>query len=116
MKISLIRKERGRVYKSADIVRALFGFELDHDGERAPHLKGPECEGLFISISDTVNYWACCIEPHPVGLDMEVDDANLEALLTGTFITGEDMGTYLIWLTSEDLNMPDAWETLFEAQ
>ena len=51
-----------------------------------------------------------------IGLDMEVDDPNLEALLTGTFITGEDMGTYLIWLTSEDLNMPDAWETLFEAQ
>ncbi len=71
MKISLIRKERGRVYKSADIVRALFGFKLDHDEERAPHLKGPECEGLFISISDTVNYWACCIEPHRVGLDME---------------------------------------------
>ncbi len=71
MKISLIRKERGRVYKSADIVRALFGFELDHDGERAPHLKGPGSEGLFISVSDTVNYWACCIEPHPVGLDME---------------------------------------------
>ena len=71
MTIRLIRKERGKVYKSADIVRALSGYELEHDGERAPHLKGPDCEGLFISITDTVNYWACCIEDHPVGLDME---------------------------------------------
>lgn len=52
-------------------MRALFGYELDHDEEHAPHLKGPECEGLFISVSDTVNYWACCIEPCRVGLDME---------------------------------------------
>ena len=71
MKIGLIRKERGRVYKSADIVRSVWGFELDHDEERAPHLKGPGSEGLFISVSDTVNYWACCIEEHRVGLDME---------------------------------------------
>ncbi|MBR3301592.1 MAG: RecX family transcriptional regulator [Firmicutes bacterium] len=71
MKIHLIRKEKGKVYKSADIVDALFGYGLDHDDDRAPHLTGPGSEGLFISISDTVNYWACCIEPHNVGLDME---------------------------------------------
>ncbi|MBQ2311366.1 MAG: 4'-phosphopantetheinyl transferase superfamily protein, partial [Firmicutes bacterium] len=71
MKIHLIRKEKGKVYKSADIVDALFGYGLDHDDDRAPHLTGPGSEGLYISISDTVNYWACCIEPHKAGLDME---------------------------------------------
>ena len=71
MKISLIRKEKGRLYKSEDIVRSLWGLELTHDDDRAPHLSGPGSEGLFISISDTVNYWACCIEPHRAGLDME---------------------------------------------
>ena len=71
MKIHLIKKEKGRTYKSADIVSAVFGYGLDHDDSRAPVLNGPGSEGLFITISDTVNYWACCIEPRRVGLDME---------------------------------------------
>ena len=71
MVVHLIRKEKGRVYKSADIVSAVFGYGLDHDEDRAPHLTGTGSDGLFISVSDTVNYWACCIEPRRVGLDME---------------------------------------------
>ena len=76
MTVYLIKKERGRVYKSADIVRSLWGLELSHDDEGAPVINGssPEAEGsgdLFITISDTSAHWACCIEDHPIGLDME---------------------------------------------
>ncbi len=72
MKIHLIKKEKGRVYKSEDIVRALFGAELAHDGNGAPFLRAEEgAEERFVSITDTKNYWACAVEGSRIGLDME---------------------------------------------
>ena len=76
MKIHLIKKEKGRVYKSEDIVRALFGIELEHDAEGAPVLRlAEDAAGAdparYISISDTKNYWACAVEPFRIGIDME---------------------------------------------
>ena len=72
MTIHLIKKEKGRVYKSEAIVRALFGFELCHVRDGAPFLL---CEDdaakRFISISDTKNYWACTVSEQPIGLDIE---------------------------------------------
>lgn len=66
MKISIVKKEKGRIYKSDYIVRNLLGAELSHDEKGAPHI-----DGGFISITDTRNYWACAVSDNPVGLDME---------------------------------------------
>ena len=72
MTIHLIKKEKGRVYKSEAIVRALFGIELCHAGDGAPFLLCEDAaEKRFISISDTKNYWACAMSGRPLGLDME---------------------------------------------
>ena len=72
MTIHLVKKEKGRVYKSEDIVRALFGLELAHDKDGAPFLRLEEgAAERFISISDTKNYWACAVEDCRIGLDME---------------------------------------------
>ena len=82
--IYLVKKEKGRVYKSADIVRAFFSRELMHDDDGAPHFEDvcfadsasdqlgntPGQPG-HISITDTKNYWACCVSESPVGIDME---------------------------------------------
>ena len=55
LNILLVKKTRGRVYKSEDIVRSLTGRQLLHDDLGAPHL----ADGTdFISITDTKNYWA----------------------------------------------------------
>ncbi len=70
MTIYLIKKEKGRIYESEAIVRTLFGLELSHNKDGAPLLGGE----LHISISDTKNYWACALEPFPVGIDMEEKD------------------------------------------
>ena len=72
MKIYLVKKEKGRVYKSEEIVRALFGFELNHDEHGSPYIAGSSLQAeRFISITDTKNYWACAIEDYPIGIDME---------------------------------------------
>ncbi len=72
MTIYLVKKEKGRIYKSEDIVRELFGLELSHNKDGVPLLGGDA--PLYISISDTRNYWACALEPFPVGIDMEEKD------------------------------------------
>ncbi|MBQ9890619.1 MAG: RecX family transcriptional regulator [Firmicutes bacterium] len=74
--IYLVKKEKGRVYKSADIVRAFFSRKLQHDEDGAPHFAdcqpaGPADPERYISITDTKNYWACCVSEKPVGIDME---------------------------------------------
>ena len=66
MKIFIVKKSKGRKYKSEDIVRTLFNCELTHDDKGAPVLSE-----RFISISDTKNYWACALSGLPVGLDIE---------------------------------------------
>ena len=72
MKIHLIKKEKGRVYRSEDMVRALFGLELAHDEGGAPFLRSEEgAAERFVSITDTKNYWACAVEGSRIGLDME---------------------------------------------
>ncbi|MBQ6671561.1 MAG: RecX family transcriptional regulator [Firmicutes bacterium] len=68
--IQLVKKSRGRIYKSEDIVRALTGRGLSHDELGAPFFTDAEAGG-FISITDTKNYWACCVSGSPVGIDME---------------------------------------------
>lgn len=67
IEIDLIKKEKGRVYKSEEIVRELFGLELLHDEEGAPLLDN----GRFISISDTKEHWACAMSDTPIGIDIE---------------------------------------------
>lgn len=67
--ILLIKKDKGKVYKSADIVRALTGRALSHDDLGAPVFS--DGAGDYISITDTKNYWACCVSDGPVGIDME---------------------------------------------
>ena len=86
MNIYLVKKEKGRIYKSEDIVRALFGLELTHDEDGAPRLAVGEAPrpaaGLLrlqqaarhLSITDTKNYWACALSDSPVGIDMEEKD------------------------------------------
>ena len=75
--IYLVKKEKGRVYKSADIVRAFFSRELMHDDDGAPHFEDVRFKESaagqpgYISITDTKNYWACCVSESPVGIDME---------------------------------------------
>ena len=72
VKINLIKKEKGRVYKSEKIVKDLFGYDLLHNKDGAPYLeKDGQDTGLYISISDTKNYWACAIEGVPIGIDIE---------------------------------------------
>ena len=65
--INLIKKDKGRVYKSKQIVRDFFGLELDHAESGAPLL----FNGQYISISDTKNYWACAVSDSPLGIDIE---------------------------------------------
>lgn len=67
MKIYIIEKKKGRIYKSEDIVRFLTGGELGHDEKGAPFL-----EGFYVSISDTRNYWTLALsEEGPIGIDIE---------------------------------------------
>ena len=80
--IYLVKKEKGRVYRSADIVSALTGRKLLHNEDGAPFF---EDGSSFISISDTRNYWACCVSPEPVGIDMEEQGRQVRPAVTKRF-------------------------------
>ena len=79
MTVYVLKKKKGRVYSSAACVNALaqeFGFALpplEHDAAGAPFFARESSEKtLFISISDTKNYWACALsEDSALGLDIE---------------------------------------------
>ncbi len=66
MTIYLIRKQKNRIYKSEDIVFAISGKKLSHGEKGEPHV-----EGAYISITDTLRYWACAFSDRRVGIDME---------------------------------------------
>lgn len=80
MKVLLIEKNKGRIYKSESMVRALFNLELKHNDEGAPIV-----DGAFISISDTKNFWACSLCDHPIGIDIE------EAVRTVKLLTAKKL-------------------------
>ncbi len=71
MDVYVIRKKKGRLYKSEDIVPLLLADSgrkavFSHDLSGAPLLdKG------YVSVSDTKGYWAAAFSDSPVGLDME---------------------------------------------
>ncbi len=83
MKIYLLKKKRGRQYRSDDIIQFIgkeygpYPFLLRHGEDGSPHLLkagDPDGEGgeeLFVSISDTKEHWAAVIADAPTGLDME---------------------------------------------
>ena len=97
LNILLVKKTRGRVYKSEDIVRAVAGRALSHDELGAPMLTdGPG----FISITDTKNYWACCVSEQPVGIDMEEKDRRVRREIASRF--HKDEQDYLSVLTGTD--------------
>ena len=66
MVIYLVKKQKGRIYRSEDIVYALFEKKLLHDEKGAPYI-----EGGFVSVSDTAGFWACAFSDRPVGIDIE---------------------------------------------
>jgi len=59
MKIFVIKKEKGKKYDSKSICKNTLSFDLEYDGEKP----------IGASISDTKNYWACCIGQ--CGIDIE---------------------------------------------
>ena len=79
MIVYLLKKKKGRIYKSEACLAALAeeqGLDvsaLDHDELGAPRLLTRSGQAkLFISISDTKNYWACSVSgSFSVGLDIE---------------------------------------------
>ena len=93
--IDLIKKEKGRVYKSEAIVRELFGLELSHDEEGAPLLGN----GSFISISDTKDHWACAISDRPLGIDIEELSRRVKPSIVRKF--HKDEQEYLAVLSEE---------------
>ena len=66
MIIYLIRKQKNRAYRSEDMVYAVSGKVLRH-GEKGE----PLVEEGFVSITDTLRFWACAFSDRPVGIDME---------------------------------------------
>jgi len=62
----LVTKEKNKIYKSEDMVLAIYGKNLLHNEKGAPILE----EG-HISISDTKKYWACAYSCDPLGIDLE---------------------------------------------
>lgn len=85
MKIYIIQKSKYRIYKSEQIVQWIFGKTLIHDENGAPFLVENDVfsehlvdsNALWISISDTKNYWACAVSSAKgsgglsIGLDIE---------------------------------------------
>ena len=88
MKICIVKKESGRIYRSADIIHFIgseYGFKglsLSHDPLGAPQLvyeasdaaAEDDPDGMlprFVSITDTKHYWAAAMASGPVGIDME---------------------------------------------
>jgi len=66
MIVFVIEKQKGRKYKSEDIIRTLFNLELAHNEDGMPLI-----DGACISISDTKNYWVCAKSDVPIGIDIE---------------------------------------------
>ena len=76
MTVYLLKKKKGRVYRSEQCFAALAAEQglgaavLTHDAAGAPVLEGADAPR--ISISDTKNFWACVMsEKTPVGIDIE---------------------------------------------
>lgn len=73
MNIYILKKAKYRKYESEDIISNLAETEgadwgnISHNESGMPVLS---C-GLFISISDTKNYWCCAVDEKPVGVDLE---------------------------------------------
>lgn len=96
MTVYLLKKKKGRVYRSEQCLAALAEDlfpelpKLVHDASGAPVL--PCCGGAdkrFISISDTKNYWACVLSGDgPVGLDIE-DARSVKASVAAKFHRNE---------------------------
>ena len=77
MKLVLIRKKKGRRYTSEDCAREAAGVTLAHDPAGRPYAEAPE--GLFVSVSDTKNWWGMLTASTPCGLDLEENSRNLTA-------------------------------------
>ena len=61
MKILYLKKKKGRIYRSEDIIPGL------RHGESG----APEMDGCFVSVSDTPLHWAVCVSEVRAGFDME---------------------------------------------
>jgi len=76
--VYLLRKNKGRIYKSEQCFAALAeeqglgALALEHDASGAPQVLMPAgMPGMSVSISDTKNYWACALSDAPLGIDIE---------------------------------------------
>jgi len=74
MKIYLVKKEKGRIYKSEDILRTLFNLSLTHNENGAPLT-----DGGYVSISDTAAFWICALSDFPVGIDIEEEGRTVKS-------------------------------------
>ena len=87
IRIQLVKKARGRIYKSEDIIRAITGRGLSHDESGAPFF--PDDDESFVSVTDTKNYWACAISDHQIGIDMEEADRQVKPAVAKRFSAPE---------------------------
>lgn len=94
MRVFIVEKSKGKIYKSESMVRTLFNYELSHDEDGAPYV-----EGACISISDTKNFWACSVCDHPIGIDIEEASRTVKAAVAKRL--HKDERAYLSVLTEE---------------
>jgi len=97
MNIYIVKKLKGRVYKSEEVWEALRNqlseedrFEgceasrLVHDEKGAPLITTESTEAPFVSVSDTKNWWICAVSPVPVGVDAEEKSRKASAKIVKT--------------------------------
>ncbi|MBP5749637.1 MAG: RecX family transcriptional regulator [Firmicutes bacterium] len=80
MKIYVIRKKKGRKYESKACASAAAGVRLEYEPSGKPVALTEEGEApLFVSVSDTKNWWAMLEADRPCGFDLEENGRNLSA-------------------------------------
>ena len=97
MNIYIVKKLKGRGYKSEEVWEALRNqlceedrFEgceasrLTHDDKGAPVITADGKDAPFVSVSDTKNWWICAVSPVPVGIDAEEKSRKASAKIVKT--------------------------------
>ena len=80
MKIYVIYKKKGRKYDSKACAKAVADIRLEYEPSGRPVVLQEEGDApLFVSVSDTKNWWALLTADKPCGLDVEENSRNLSA-------------------------------------
>jgi regulatory protein len=75
MKIYVLRKKKGRKYTSPACAKAAADVVLEYEESGRP-----VAEGMYLSVSDTKNWWGMLTADAPCGFDLEENGRNLSAL------------------------------------